>query len=83
MEGNHHVKCDSITYRKGAVHRTERERLFLAAKGFNNNLVQFLPLYHVISNVCICSFMCTRIPYVHGHASKRVLGAQDLVYKNL
>ena len=39
---------------------TEIERLFLAARGFNTNLVQFLWLYHVIiSNVHIYSFTCT------------------------
>lgn len=36
---------------------TEIERLFLAAYGFNTNLVDFLPPYNVIiSNVRICSF---------------------------
>ena len=31
---------------------------FLAAKGFNTNLVHFIPSYHVIiSNVHVCSFM--------------------------
>ena len=42
------------------VQGTKRERPFLAARGFNINLVQFLLLYHVIiSNVQFCSFMCT------------------------
>ena len=35
MEGSRHVNCNSIIYRKRTVHRTEIERLFLAAKGFN------------------------------------------------
>ena len=47
---------------------TEIERSFLAAKGFNTNLVQYLPLYYVISNV-------------HRHAPKTVLCAQNLMYK--
>ena len=35
---------------------TEIERSFLAAKGFNTDLVQFLPLYDVIiSNMYVCS----------------------------
>ena len=43
-------------------------------------LVQFLLLYHVISNVHICSFTCI-IFHVHGGASKMVLHAQNLVHK--
>ena len=36
--------------------------LFLAAKGFNTNLVQFLLLYHVIvSNMHVYSFVCTDV----------------------
>ena len=63
---------------------TEIERLFLAAKGFNINLVHLLPLYHVIiSNVHNCSFTCT-ISHVHGHAPKTtVLRARNLVYEKL
>ena len=54
---------------------TEIEGLFLAAKGFNINLVQCLPLYYVIiSNVHICSFTCT-ISHVNRHAPKTVLFA--------
>ena len=54
---------------------TEIERSFLAAKGFNTNLVQCLPLYYVIiSKVHVCSFMCT-ISHVHKHAPKMVLHA--------
>ena len=34
---------------------TEIERSFLAAKGFNTDLVQFLPLYVIISNMYVCS----------------------------
>ena len=34
---------------------TETERLFLATKSFNTNLVHVLPLYHVIiSNLHVC-----------------------------
>ena len=58
---------------------TEIEKLFLAAKGFNNNLVQCLPLYYVIiSNVHVCSFMST-ISHVHRHTPKTVSRAQNLV----
>ena len=47
---------------------TEIERSFLAAKGFNTNLVQYLPLYYVISNVhrhapkwfCVHKILCTK-----------------------
>ena len=47
---------------------TEIERPFLATKGFNTNLVLFLPPYHVIiSNAHVCSFTCT-ISHVHGRA---------------
>ena len=70
-------------YRKGAVSRTEIGRLFLAAKGFNANLVQFLLAYHVvISNVHVSSFMCT-ISQMHRCAPKMVLHAQNLVYEKL
>ena len=51
------------------------ERWLLAAKGFNTNLVQFLPTYHVIiSNLHVCSFMCM-ISRQHGCAPKMVLNA--------
>ena len=48
---------------KREMHRTAQqctiERLFLAAKGFNTNLAQFLLPYHVIfSNMHVCSFTC-------------------------
>ena len=60
---------------------TKIERPFLAANGFNTNLVHFLPLYHVIiSNMHVCSFTCT-ISHVHWLATKTVLRAQDLVYE--
>ena len=57
-------------------------RLFLAAEGFNTNLVQFLPPYVSISNLHICTFMCM-ISHVHGCAPKTVLHAQNLVYEKL
>ena len=44
-------------------------------------LVQFLLLYHVISNVHICSFTCI-IFHVHGVASKMVLHAHTHKKKN-
>ena len=65
-------KVCSIIYRKGAIQRSEIERLFLAAKGFNTNLVQiskFLSLYHIaISNVLVCSFTDI-ISDIHGRHS--------------
>ena len=54
---------------------TEIERPFLAAKGFNTNLIQYLQPYHVV-------IMCT-ISHVHGCAPKTVLHAQNLVHKKL
>ena len=66
-----------------AIHNTEIERLFLAAKGFNTNLVQFLLPYHfIISNVDICSFMCA-IFHMHGRVPEMVLHAQNLVHESL
>ena len=54
------------------MHWTDIERPFLAAKGFNTNLVQFLPLYHVIVSIMhVCSFKCT-ISHMHGRAPKTV-----------
>ena len=83
MEGSNHENWNSIIYRKEAVHRTGIERPFLAVKGFNTNLAQFLPPYHVvISNVRLCSFTCT-ISHVCGRASKTVLRARNLVYEKL
>ena len=62
---------------------TEIERPFLAAKGFNANLLQcLLPYYVIISNVHVRSFMCT-ISHVHRHAPKTVLYAQNLVYEKI
>ena len=62
---------------------TEIERPFLAAKGSNTNLVQcLLPYYVIISNVHACSFTGT-ISYVHRHAPKMVLHAQNFVYKKI
>ena len=60
-----HVSWNSLICRKEAIHRTEIERPFLAAKGCNTNSVQFLPPYYVIiSQVQVCSFSLT-IPHVH------------------
>ena len=65
------------------MHRTEIERPFSTAKGFNTNLVQFLPPCYVItSNVHVCSFACT-IFHVHGRAPKTVLEARNLVHEKL
>ena len=62
---------------------TKIERPFLAAKGFNTNLVQCLPPYYVIiSNVHICSLTCT-ILHVYRRAPKTVLHAQNLVYEKV
>ena len=57
----------------------EIERLFLPAKCFNTNLVQFLPSYYaIISNMHVCSFMCT-ISKVHRRASETVLHARKII----
>ena len=62
---------------------TEIEGPFLAAKGFNTNLVQYLPpFYVIISNVHVCSLTCT-ISHVHRRAPKTVLRAQNLVYEKI
>ena len=47
MKGSHHGSWNSIIY---VIHRTEAEMLFLPAKGFNTNLVQFPPPYHSVRN---------------------------------
>ena len=39
MESSHHVNWSIMINRKGAIPRTETESPFLAAKGFNINLV--------------------------------------------
>ena len=81
MKGSHHVNWNSIICRKGSIHRTEIERPFLAGRGSNTNLVQFLLPYHVIiSNVHVCSFMCM-ISHVHRRAPTTVFRVQNLVHK--
>ena len=83
MKGGPNINWNSIIYREKAIRRTEIERLFLARMGFNINLVQSLPLCHVIiSNVHVCSFTRT-ISDLHGRASKKVLRAQNLVKEKL
>ena len=77
VEGSHHGNRNRIIYKKDAIHRTEMEMLFLPAKGFNTNLVQFLPLY-VFSNIHVCSFTCTN---VNGRAPKTVLRARNPVHE--
>ena len=65
------------------MHKTEIERPFLAALGFNTNLVHFLLPYHVIiSIVHVCSFTGP-IFHMHGRAPKTVLGARNLMYEKL
>ena len=83
MGGSHHVNRNNITYRKGTICRTEIERMFLAIKNFNINLVQFLLPYVIISDVHVFSFKCT-ISHVHGYAPKMVLHAQKItIYEGL
>ena len=83
MEHSYHVNRNSIASRKVTKRKTVTERPLLVAKGFRTNLVQFLPLYHVIvSSVHVCSFTCT-IPHVHKRAPKMVLHARNLVYQKL
>ena len=61
----------SIIYRKGAIHRPEIERPFLAAKSFDAKVEQFLPLYHVlISNAQVPFFTCT-FSHMHGCEPKQ------------
>ena len=75
MEDSHHVNKD------GSVHKTEKQRALLAAKGFNTNLVHFLPPYHVIiNNLHVCS-LTGRISHMHGRAPKTVLRVRNLAYK--
>ena len=82
MEGSHHVNWNSIIYWKGAIHRTEIERPFLASKYLNTNLVKFLlPFHVVISNVHFCSFTCT-ISDVHRRSLKRFCVQKILSTKN-
>ena len=53
-------------------------RLFIAAKGFNTDLVHLLPSYHVIvSNVHVCCLPGT-ISHVHERAPKTVLGVHEI-----
>ena len=82
MEDSHHANCNSIIYRRGAIRRTEIEKPLLAAEGFNAKLVQYLPQYHVISNVHVYFFTCT-IKHVHGREPKMIFGARNLVHEKL
>ena len=77
------IPLDGISFlvKKGTVHRTDTVRSFLAAKGFNTNLVQLLLLYYVIiGNGHVCSFTYTN-SHMHGHAPNMVLRAQYFIYK--
>ena len=66
-----------------AVHRTEMERDFLANKGFNTNLVHFLPPYHVIiSNMHVCSYMGT-ISHIHQRAVFRARKLTIIIYEGM
>ena len=81
MEVNCHVNWNSIVYRKGAVHRTEIERPFLAAQGFNTNLAHILPPYHVIiSNMHICSPMDVHLKWFYMH---KILCAKNYNFRRL
>ena len=65
------------------MHTAERERPFLAAKGFNTNLVRSLPSYHVIINkVHVFPFTCT-ISHVHRLAPTMVLRTRNFGYEKL
>ena len=71
-------RFDCVIYKKRVIHRTEIKRLFLTAKGFNTNLVQFLTPYHVIINMHVCSFrrMISNVPE---HAPKMILHARKII----
>ena len=60
---------------------TEIKRPFLAARGFNTNLVQCVPPYFVtISNMHVRSLTRT-ISHLHRRAPKTVLHARKLMYE--
>ena len=62
---------------------SEIERSILADKVFNANLVQCLaPDFVIISNVHICSLICT-ISHVYMRPPKTVLHALSLVYEKI
>ena len=61
---------------KGTIQRTEIERPFLPAKGFNANLVQFLNFYRRIMLLLIT---CMSAIYGHGRAPKTVLHARKII----
>ena len=83
MESSHHVNWNSIIYREGAIHKTETGRPFVAAQGFDINLVHFLQPYHFsVRNMHVCSFIGT-ISHMNGRAPKTILHAQNLVYKKI
>ena len=42
MEESHHVNWNGIVHKNGTIHRTETERPFLAAKGFNTTSIMLL-----------------------------------------
>ena len=81
-EGQSPCVLKNIFCRKGATHRTEIERLFLATRSFNTKLVQFLLPYVIFSNVHMY-FCMGNIFHMHGCAPKTVLCAQNLVYRKL
>ena len=71
MKASHRVNWNSTIQREGEVHTTEIEKPLLAGKGFNINLVHFLPQHRVIiSNMQVCSFTGT-ISHVHEISSTK------------
>ena len=63
------------------------ERLFLAAKGFNTNLLQFLSYRVIIINVLACS-QCTPFPmYTDVHLNwfyvHKILCTRNIIYEGL
>ena len=73
----------SLFHGKGAMHRTEKERLYLAPKGFNTNSVQLLPLYHdIISNIHVCCFACMDV-HLKWFCMHEIFLWKIIIYENL
>ena len=91
MESSHHVNWNSIIYRKGALHRTEIDKPFLNAKGFDINLAQYqfllsnhFIIYYVrvILLYIMCAVSCAQFPISTGMHLKQFCLHRILCTKN-
>ena len=74
----------SIIYRKRAIQKSGIEKMFLAAKGFNTNLVQFLNVYdRIILLLVRCTSALLHAWFPSCMDAKTILHARNLAHEKL